>query len=160
MPGVSRRSWMSRSRCAWIWRGSAVGLSRSSGMFMGSPPAKPFWPDSSFGQGPIGLIPPGHCADRAGPSGRPGTMARASSRADDASNWMSTPTDEHANEGERMAPGEAPIKQAVRWVEDQLRDNPGADRVKLVDEASRRFDLSPLDEDFLFRHLAERAPKK
>jgi len=59
-----------------------------------------------------------------------------------------------------MAAGEAPIKQAVRWVEDQLRDNPGADRVKLVDEASRRFDLSPLDEDFLFRHLAERAPKK
>jgi hypothetical protein len=28
--------------------------------------------------------------------------------------------------------------------------------VKLVDEASRRFDLTPLDADFLFRHLAER----
>jgi hypothetical protein len=25
-----------------------------------------------------------------------------------------------------------------------------------VDEASRRFDLSPLDADFLLRHLAER----
>jgi len=56
--------------------------------------------------------------------------------------------------------GEAPIKQAVKWIDDQLLDNPGADRVKLVDQASRRFDLSPLDADFLFRHLAERAKKK
>lgn len=56
--------------------------------------------------------------------------------------------------------GEAPIKQAVKWIDDQLVDNPGADRVKLVDDASRRFDLSPLDADFLFRHLAERPKKK
>jgi hypothetical protein len=56
--------------------------------------------------------------------------------------------------------GEAPIKQAVQWIEEQLRDNPTADRVKLVDDASRRFDLSPLDQDFLFRHLAERARSK
>ncbi len=55
-----------------------------------------------------------------------------------------------------MAVGESPIKQAVKWLDDQLADNPAADRVKLVDEASRRFDLSPLDTDFLFRHLAER----
>ena len=52
--------------------------------------------------------------------------------------------------------GEAPIKQAVQWVDDQLRDRPEADRVALIDEASRRFDLSPMDSDFLFRHLAER----
>jgi len=52
--------------------------------------------------------------------------------------------------------GEAPIRQAVKWIDEQLRDNPNADRLKLVDEASRRFDLSPLDQDFLFRHLAER----
>jgi len=52
--------------------------------------------------------------------------------------------------------GEAPIKQAIKWIDDQLHDNPGADRVKLVDEAGRRFDLTPLDSDFLFRHLAER----
>lgn len=55
--------------------------------------------------------------------------------------------------------GEAPIKQAVKWIDDQLVDNPSADRVKLVDDASRRFDLSPLDADFLYRHLAERAKK-
>jgi hypothetical protein len=56
--------------------------------------------------------------------------------------------------------GEAPIKQAVKWIDDQLVDNPGADRIKLVDEASRRFDLTPLDADFLYRHLAERKAKQ
>ena len=55
-----------------------------------------------------------------------------------------------------MAAGEAPVKQAVRWIDEQLAEDPRADRVKLVDEASRRFDLSPLDTDFLFRHLAQR----
>lgn len=55
-----------------------------------------------------------------------------------------------------MAQGEAPIKQAIMWIDEQLHDRPDADRVKLVDEASRRFDLTPLDEDFLFRHIAER----
>jgi hypothetical protein len=56
-----------------------------------------------------------------------------------------------------MAAGEAPIKQAVKWIDDQLLDNPGADRTKLIDQASREFDLGPLDAEFLFRHLAERA---
>ena len=55
--------------------------------------------------------------------------------------------------------GEAPIKQAVAWIEDQLVDRPDADRLTLVDEAARHFDLSPLDTDFLFRHLAERSRK-
>lgn len=56
-----------------------------------------------------------------------------------------------------MPVGEAPIKQAVKWIDEQLRDNPKADRLTLVDEASRRFDLTPLDTDFLLRHLAGRA---
>lgn len=55
-----------------------------------------------------------------------------------------------------MAQGEAPNKQAMAWIDDKLRERPDADRVKLVDEASRRFDLTPLDADFLFRHLSER----
>ena len=55
-----------------------------------------------------------------------------------------------------MALGEAPIKQAIAWIDEQLHDHPDANRMKLVDEASRRFDLSPLDGDFLVRHLAER----
>lgn len=55
-----------------------------------------------------------------------------------------------------MAAGETPIKQAVAWIDERLRDEPSADRLRLVDEAARRFDLSPLDTDFLVRHLAER----
>jgi hypothetical protein len=55
-----------------------------------------------------------------------------------------------------MSLGEAPIKAAVRWLEEQLRDRPDADRVTLVEKASRRFDLTPLDEDFLVRHIAQR----
>ena len=58
--------------------------------------------------------------------------------------------------GENVMAGEEPIKRAVKWIDDQLLDNPRADRLKLVDQASRRFDLSPLDEEFLLRHLAQR----
>ena len=55
-----------------------------------------------------------------------------------------------------MSGGEAPIKAAGKWIDEQLHDDPKADRTKLIDAASRRFDLSPLDTDFLIRHLAER----
>lgn len=58
-----------------------------------------------------------------------------------------------------MPVGEAPMKQAIKWIDDQLRDDPTADRTTLVDEASRRFDLTPLDADFLWRFLAERKKK-
>jgi hypothetical protein len=55
-----------------------------------------------------------------------------------------------------MAAGEAPIKQAVAWIDAQLRDRPGVDRLRLIDEAARQFDLSPIDTEFLMRHLASR----
>ncbi len=52
--------------------------------------------------------------------------------------------------------GEAPIKAAIRWIDEQMRDHPQGDRLRLIDEAGRRFDLTPMDQDFLFRHFAER----
>ena len=55
-----------------------------------------------------------------------------------------------------MSMGEPRIKQAVKWIDDRLHDDPTADRVRLIDEASGRFDLSPLEAEFLLRHLAER----
>jgi len=55
-----------------------------------------------------------------------------------------------------MSIGEAAIKTAMKWIDEQLRAHPEADRLKLVNEAGRRFDLSPIDEDFLLRHLAQR----
>jgi hypothetical protein len=55
-----------------------------------------------------------------------------------------------------MSAGEAPIKQAVKWIDEQLHDHPDADRTRLIDEAGRRFDLTPLDAEFLLRHLSGR----
>jgi hypothetical protein len=52
--------------------------------------------------------------------------------------------------------GEAPLTQAVKWLDAQLTDRPDANRLQLVDEAARRFDLTPLDTEFLYRHLAAR----
>jgi hypothetical protein len=46
--------------------------------------------------------------------------------------------------------GEA-LRSALRWLDERARDDPRVDRVKLVGEASARFDLSPLEEDFLLR---------
>jgi hypothetical protein len=57
-----------------------------------------------------------------------------------------------------MAVGEAPIKAAIKWIDEQLRERPTVDRVVLIDEAGRRFDLTPLDEEFLLRHFAEQRP--
>jgi len=57
-----------------------------------------------------------------------------------------------------MSAGEAPIKQAVKWIDERLHDDPKAERTRLIDEASRRFDLTPLDSEFLLRHLSHRHP--
>lgn len=43
------------------------------------------------------------------------------------------------------------LRRAVRWLSDEGRHDPAA-----IEEASRRFDLSPLEEEFLLRFLAER----
>ena len=34
-----------------------------------------------------------------------------------------------------MSAGEAPIKQAVKWIDEQLEDDPKADRTRLIDAA-------------------------
>lgn len=54
-----------------------------------------------------------------------------------------------------MSLGEPGVKRALRWVLDRLADDPAAKRGPLVDEAARRFDLSPLETDFLYRQLTE-----
>ncbi len=41
------------------------------------------------------------------------------------------------------------LRRALRWLDERVRDDPGSDRVKLVSEAAARFDLTPLEEDFL-----------
>ncbi len=50
--------------------------------------------------------------------------------------------------GEVGPQGEA-IRRALRWLDERAREEARPDRAKLVAEAARRFDLSPLEEDFL-----------
>ncbi|MCL4686370.1 hypothetical protein KJ059_16655 [Myxococcota bacterium] len=41
------------------------------------------------------------------------------------------------------------LQRAIRWISDQRLENPDAALGPLVDEAARRFDLSPQDAEFL-----------
>lgn len=47
-----------------------------------------------------------------------------------------------------LLPDHEGLRRAVQWLAEQpVRD------ARTIDEACRRFDLSPLDEDFLLRHF-------
>ena len=48
-----------------------------------------------------------------------------------------------------LGPHGESIRRALRWLDERAREEPKEDRLKLVAEAARRFDLSPLEEDFL-----------
>ena len=51
-------------------------------------------------------------------------------------------------EGER-------IRKAVRWIIEVLREEKERKRRDVIEEAERRFDLTPLECEFLERKLAE-----
>lgn len=57
-----------------------------------------------------------------------------------------------------MSIGEPGIKRALAWVLSRMADDPSARRAALIDEASREFDLTPLQADFLYRQLRDAAP--
>ena len=44
---------------------------------------------------------------------------------------------------------EESMKNAVKYISDQLKDDPEYNKNKLVEEASRKYDLSPLQTEFL-----------
>ncbi len=54
-----------------------------------------------------------------------------------------------------MSLGEAKLKRALRFVLERLAEDPRAKRSALIDQASREFDLTPLEADFLYRQLTE-----
>jgi hypothetical protein len=54
-----------------------------------------------------------------------------------------------------MSLGEPNVKRALDWILERLADDPAAKRGALIDEASREFDLTPLEADFLYRQLQE-----
>ena len=50
---------------------------------------------------------------------------------------------------EDLLPRGEGLRRAIRWLSAQLRENPSVSRTKLVEEAGLRFDLSPLEVEFL-----------
>ncbi len=54
-----------------------------------------------------------------------------------------------------MSLGEPNLRRALKWLLDRLADDPKANRSELIDQASREFDLTPLEADFLYRQLTE-----
>ena len=59
-----------------------------------------------------------------------------------------------------MSLGEPHVKRALEWILARLADDPSAKRGKLIDQAAREFDLTPLEEDFLQRQLVDELKKK
>jgi hypothetical protein len=41
------------------------------------------------------------------------------------------------------------LEDAVRFISNELKENPDADKSKLIDIASQRFDLNPMQTEFL-----------
>ncbi len=49
------------------------------------------------------------------------------------------------------------VRRAVHWISERRREQPGLNPLALVSEAALRFDLSPLEEEWLLR-ASSRAP--
>ena len=41
------------------------------------------------------------------------------------------------------------IREAVRFIGSELKENPDADKLKLIEVAAQKFDLNPMQTDFL-----------
>ena len=48
-----------------------------------------------------------------------------------------------------IAPQGEGLRRALRWLSERRREEPKAPRLKLVEEAALRFDLTPAEADFL-----------
>jgi len=53
--------------------------------------------------------------------------------------------------------GEA-IKKALRWMSERRQESPATPRARIIDEAATRFDLSPLEVEFLLNSWREDGP--
>ena len=53
------------------------------------------------------------------------------------------------SEAKGILPHGESLRRALRWLDERARERPQAARAKLVEEAAVRFDLSPLEAEFL-----------
>jgi len=47
------------------------------------------------------------------------------------------------------------VRRAVKWISEMRKDDPQADSRKLVEEACLKFNLSPMDAEYLGRWVKE-----
>ena len=57
-----------------------------------------------------------------------------------------------------MSLGESSILRALAWIAERLREEPALRRGDLIDQAARRFDLTPLEVEALYQKLAGGSP--
>lgn len=50
---------------------------------------------------------------------------------------------------------EVGLKKAIEWIGRSRQDTPERDLASLIDEACHKFDLSPVQADFLYRHFTQ-----
>ena len=46
------------------------------------------------------------------------------------------------------------MEKAIRYISEILKENPNADKLKLVEETSTKFNLNPLQTEFLSNKIA------
>ena len=51
---------------------------------------------------------------------------------------------------------ERALKDALKWINAELQDNPEANVGLLIDQASQQFSLTPLQTDFLYREYQQK----
>lgn len=56
---------------------------------------------------------------------------------------------------ETLQPHGEKIRKTVRWICETLRDHPERSRMEVIREAQVRFDLSPLEADFVTEKLGK-----
>lgn len=57
-------------------------------------------------------------------------------------------------QGSGLMPEGESLRRALRWLDERVKEEPGLQRAKLVGEAAARFDLSPVEEEFLLVNWA------
>ncbi len=54
-----------------------------------------------------------------------------------------------------VVPAGDSIRNALKWLSQRRLDDPGTPRMKLIEEAALRYDLTPLEVDFLSANWKE-----
>jgi len=58
-------------------------------------------------------------------------------------------------DGKGILPQGESLRSALKWLSERRREDPATPRAKLVDEAALRFDLTPMETDFLLQRWKE-----